>query len=138
MKSHQLAHASFTISGHQVVPEFWTDYFGVVPDIAIKEGDAINDPTGQGRILTRRTGVWGMRSQTAVRSDSLTPHLRYLLDQLRLPRDDLRRLIKAIDGQMRFFCYWDNRTGDRVPDVPEDIRAMMEFLGGVIEIDEYR
>jgi hypothetical protein len=39
---------------------------------------------------------------------------------------------------MRFFCYWSNETGDRVPDVPDDIRALMEAMGGTIEIDEYR
>jgi hypothetical protein len=27
--------------------------------------------------------------------------------------------------------------GDRVPDVPEDIRTMMETMSGTIEIDEY-
>ncbi|EJO59334.1 hypothetical protein BURMUCF2_1274 [Burkholderia multivorans CF2] len=39
---------------------------------------------------------------------------------------------------MRFFCYWDNESGDRIPDVPDDIRTMMESLGGTIEVDEYR
>jgi hypothetical protein len=39
---------------------------------------------------------------------------------------------------MRFFCFWVNQTGDRIPDVPDDIRVMMESLGGVIEIDEYK
>jgi hypothetical protein len=39
---------------------------------------------------------------------------------------------------MRFFCYWDNEIGSRVPDVPSDIRAMMEAMGGTVEIDEYR
>jgi hypothetical protein len=39
---------------------------------------------------------------------------------------------------MRFFCYWDNESGDRVPDIPDDIRTMMEALGGTVEIDEYR
>lgn len=39
---------------------------------------------------------------------------------------------------MRFFCYWDNESGDRVPDVPDDISAMMEAMGGTVEIDEYR
>jgi len=38
---------------------------------------------------------------------------------------------------MRFFCYWYNESGDRVPDVPDDIRAMMEAMGGTVEIDEY-
>jgi len=138
MNSHQLAHASFTISGDRVLPEFWTEYFGVVPDTAISKGDPVADPTGQGRILTRRTGVWGVRSKSAIRSDLLEPHLRYLIERLALPRLDLRELVARVDAKMRFFCYWHNATGDRIPDVPDDIRAMMESMDGVIEIDEYR
>jgi hypothetical protein len=53
-------------------------------------------------------------------------------------RSDLRELVERAGAEMRFFCYWDNETGDRVPDVPDDIRVMMESLGGEIEIDEYR
>jgi hypothetical protein len=138
MNSHQLAHASFTVSGDLVSPDFWTRYFNVAPDVAITKGDPIVDPTGQGRLLARQTGVWGVRSKSAVRSDLLEPHLRYLVEHLALPRSDLRELVERAGAEMRFFCYWDNETGDRVPDVPDDIRAMMESLGGVIEIDEYK
>jgi Domain of unknown function (DUF4279) len=138
MNSHQLAHASFTISGDHVLPEFWSRYFDVIPDVAITKGDPIADPTGQDRILARRTGVWSVRSSSAVRSDLLEPHLRYLVERLALPRPNLRELVEHAGAKMRFFCYWVNETSDRVPDVPDDIRAMMKSLGGVIEIDEYR
>lgn len=138
MSSHQLAYASFTISGDAVVPDFWTSYFRVVPDTAVMKGDPIRDPTGQGRALTRRTGVWGIRSKAAVDSDQLEPHLRYLIARLGLPRGDLRELVERAGARMRFFCYWDNEKGDRVPDVPADIRTLMESLGGTVEIDEYR
>jgi Domain of unknown function (DUF4279) len=138
MSSHQLAHASFTISGDRVMGDFWTSYFGVEPDLAIAKGDPVNDPTGQGRILTRRTGVWGVRSRSAVQSDRLEPHLRYLVEYLGLPRTDLRDLLNQQAAQMRFFCYWANYEGHRIPDVPDDIRQMMDSLGGTIEIDEYR
>jgi hypothetical protein len=30
------------------------------------------------------------------------------------------------------------QAGSRIPDVPDDIRAMMEAMGGAIEMDEYR
>jgi hypothetical protein len=33
---------------------------------------------------------------------------------------------------------FNNRLGDRVPDVSADIRALMESMGGAVEIDEYR
>ncbi|ONX61035.1 hypothetical protein A8F17_27590 [Burkholderia cenocepacia] len=138
MKKQQLAHASFSISGDRVIPEFWTDYFRVVPDTAVIKGDRVNDPTGQARVITRRTGVWAVRSESAVESDQLDPHLRYLIKHLSLPRPDLRELIESAGARVRIRCYWDNESGERVPDVPDDIRALMESIGGVVEIDEYR
>jgi len=55
-----------------------------------------------------------------------------------LPRADLHELVRRQGGKMATCCYWMNEAGDRVPDVPDDIRAMMEAMGGTIEIDEYR
>ncbi|WP_235516581.1 DUF4279 domain-containing protein [Caballeronia cordobensis] len=133
-----LAHASFTISGDAVIPQVWTRYFQHDPDIAVAKGDAINDPTGEGRDLRRRTGVWGISSKGKVQSDLLEPHLRSLIERLRLPRADLREVIEQQGGIVRFFCFWVNESGDRVPDIPDDIRTMMEAMGGTIEIDEYR
>jgi putative transposase len=63
--------------------------------------------------------------------------LRYLIEHLALPRSDLRELVERVGAHMRFFCYWSNEHGDRIPDVPMDIKVMMKSLGGVIEIDEY-
>ncbi|HDR8968921.1 TPA: DUF4279 domain-containing protein [Burkholderia vietnamiensis] len=138
MKKPQLAHASFSISGDRVNPEFWTNYFRVAPDTAVIKGDRVNDPTGQGRVITRRTSVWAVRSDGAVHSDHLEPHLRYLIKHLSLPRPDLRELIESAGARVRIRCYWDNESGERVPDVPDDIRALVESIGGVVEIDEYR
>lgn len=138
MKKHQLAHASFSISGDDVVPSFWTEYFGVTPDTAVTKGDRVNDPTGQGRVITRRTGVWAVRSESAIESDQLEPHLRYLIKHLSLPRPDLRELIESQGARVRIRCYWDNESGERVPDVPNDVRALIESIGGVVEIDEYK
>lgn len=95
-------------------------------------------PIGKTSRVPGRTGVWGVRSKAAVNSDQLEPSLRYLIKRLDLPRADLRELIESVGARVRFFCYWDNETGDRVPYVPDDIRALMESLGGVVEIDEYK
>ncbi|MBJ9614324.1 DUF4279 domain-containing protein [Burkholderia multivorans] len=138
MSSHQLAYASFTISGDDVIPEFWTSYFGVVPDTAVTKGEPFTTPAGKISRVPGRTGVWGVRSKAAVQSARLEPHLRYLIERLALPRADLRERVERAGARMRFFCYWDNESGDRIPDVPDDIRTMMESLGGTIEIDEYR
>ncbi|WP_322044470.1 DUF4279 domain-containing protein [Paraburkholderia sp. J67] len=136
--TEKLAAASFTITGDRVVPEWWTQYFGVQPDVSVTKGEPLEDRTGQGRSLVRRTGVWGIDSETAVHSDRLEPHLRYLIQRLALPRQDLKAHIESAGGKVRFFCYWVNEAGNRVPDVPDDIRTMMAVMGGTIEIDEYQ
>ncbi|MCC8405378.1 DUF4279 domain-containing protein [Paraburkholderia sp. MMS20-SJTN17] len=135
---HKLAYASFTIYQDTKPPEFWTNYFGVSPSRAGAKGHPRVMPSGKMSSVPWRQGTWSVSSAEAITSDELTPHLRYLVDRLALPRADLRELIDRTSAQMRFFCYWDNESGDRVPDVPDDIRTMMEAMGGTVEIDEYR
>jgi hypothetical protein len=137
MNDEELAYASFTIVGDGVDPAFWTKYFHRQPDVARAKGERMRPPAGK-LYAERPTGVWGVRTQGRVRSDLLAPHLWYLKSSLELPRSDLPDLLKQANARMRFFCYWVNESGDRIPDVPEPIRAMMEGMGGTIEIDEYR
>jgi hypothetical protein len=135
---HQLAYASFSIYQDAEPSEFWTRYFAVAPDSAGVKGERFITPSGRMSAGVRRIGVWSVSSKAAVMSDELTPHLRYLVERLALPRADLPELLRQTNARMRFFCYWSNETGDRVPDVPDDIRALTEAMGGTIEIDEYR
>lgn len=138
MNTHQLAHASFSIAGDTLAPDFWTAYFGVTPDTAIVKGQPFTTPSGRQSRTPGRVGLWGIGSKAFVRSDQLEPHLRYLAERLNLSRPGLRELLEREQVKVRFWCYWDNESGDRVPDVPDDIRAMMAAIGGTIEIDEYR
>jgi hypothetical protein len=133
-----LAYASFSIAGDQMNPELWTRFFGLKPDIFVLKGEPFITPAGRTSRYPGRTNVWGVSSKLAVQSDSLEPHLRYLIELLALPRADLREQMDKQQAHMRFFCYWANYTGDRIPDVPDDIRTMMKSMGGTIELDEYR
>ncbi|KXV10071.1 hypothetical protein CR51_09155 [Caballeronia megalochromosomata] len=138
MNEHQRAHATFHVTGDAVTPEFWTDYFGVEPDTAIVKGEYFTTPSGRPSRTPGRVGLWGVRSKNRVQSDHLEPHLRHFVERLNLLRPGLRDLLERKGVKVRFWCYWDNESGDRVPDVPDDIRTTMESLGGTIEIDEYR
>ncbi|WP_345891017.1 DUF4279 domain-containing protein [Burkholderia sp. Ax-1724] len=138
MKDHQLAHATFYISGDSLEPAFWSAYFNVKPDLAITRGQPFITPSGRPSRIPGRVGLWRIGSEVAVRSNSLEPHLRYLVERLGLPRADLRQILVDNGARMRFFCYWYNERGDRVPDVPDDIRTMMGAMGGTVEIDEHR
>ncbi|HEX7933457.1 MAG TPA: DUF4279 domain-containing protein [Paraburkholderia sp.] len=112
-----LAYASFTITGDGVDPEFWTRYFGVQPHIARMKGAPIRAPEGSG-IAQRRTGVWSVRSNAFVRSDSLAPHLRFLERYLALPRTDLSGLVAQANARMRFFCYGSTSPAIASPTYP--------------------
>lgn len=138
MTDQQLAHATFHVMGDSVVPAFWTDYFGINPDTAIAKGEPFTTPSGRTSRTPGRVGLWGVASRKFVHSDALEPHLRFLAERLNLTRPGLRETLEREGVKARFWCYWDNETGDRVPDVPDDIRAMMDALGGTIEIDEYK
>ncbi|SAK97646.1 hypothetical protein AWB75_07137 [Caballeronia catudaia] len=133
-----LAYASFTIYQDVERPEFWTTYFGVTPDRAGVKGEPRIMPSGRTAATPWRLGQWSVTSESAVQSDRLEPHLRYLLNLLDLPRADLPALAERTHAKMRFFCYWDNYEGNRVPDIPEDIRKVADAMGVEIEIDEYR
>ncbi|WP_342766984.1 DUF4279 domain-containing protein [Trinickia dinghuensis] len=124
--------------GDSLVPAFWTAYFGVQPDTTIAKGKPFTTPSGRPNRAPGRVGLWGLDSKKFVRSDSLEPHLRYLVTRLDLTRSGLPELLSSMSVKARFWCYWDNETGDRVPDVPDDVQMLIESLGGSVEIDEYR
>nr|WP_087086663.1 DUF4279 domain-containing protein [Caballeronia catudaia] len=86
----------------------------------------------------RRTGVWSFDSEGVVQSDTLGPHFRFLITRLGLPRADLREHLQQQGASARFFCFWINESGNRMPDVPDDIREMADATGIEIDIDEYR
>ncbi|KXU89341.1 hypothetical protein CI15_09970 [Paraburkholderia monticola] len=132
------AYASFLITGDAVSPEFWTKYFQVSPDTTIVKGKSFTLPSGKSSKAVGTTGLWGVSSELSVQSDLLEPHFRYLIARLGLPREGLPDLVRRNGAKIRFSCFWFNPSGNRVPDVPDDIRAMMEAMGGTIEIDEYR
>lgn len=138
MNDFQSANASFSIAGDLVRPETWSAYFNVKPDAFVLKGEHFTTPSGKTSSGPGRTNMWSVNSKLAVQSDRLEPHLRYLIELLALPRSDFRDLLNKQQARVRFFCYWDNASGDRVPDVPDDIRSMMAEMGGTIEIDEYR
>ena len=131
------AYASFLITGDTILPEFWTGYFQVSPDTTIIKGRPFSLPSGKASKALGKSGLWGVSSELAVQSDLLTPHLRYLVSRLGLPRDGLAKIVQQAGAKVRLSCFWFNLSGNRVPDVPDDIRSVMESMGGTIEIDEY-
>lgn len=136
--SPSLAHATFIISGDSVSPDFWSRYFGVTPNRSRTKGERYRYPSGKLSARAATSGYWAVQSESAVRSDQLAPHLCYLKSALALPRVDFADLLREQRAKAAIWCYWMNDTGDRVPDVPDDIRVMMEAMGGTVELDEYR
>jgi hypothetical protein len=137
-KTHALAHATFYLIGDDIDPEFWTSYFGVMPSSTRTKGQLYSYPSGKLSTKPATNGFWAVGSKFAIRSDALTPHLRYLINLLALPRADFQEQMRAQNANLALWCYWLNEPGDRIPDVPDDIRTMIESMGGTIELDEYR
>jgi hypothetical protein len=137
-KAHALAHATLYLMGDDVAPEFWTAYFAVTPSSTRTKGQLYSYPSGELSTKPASSGIWAVESKFAIRSDSLTPHLRYLTSLLALPRADLQEQMRAQNAKLELWCYWLNESGDRIPDVPDDIRRTIETVGGTVEIDEYR
>lgn len=133
-----IAHATFIISGTDVIPDVWTAYFGVRPSRESIKGQRFVLPSEKLSQRPATLGLWGIGSKSIIHSDQLAPHLRYLKSYLALPRGDLRDLAAAQGATVALWCYWFNEPGHGVPDVPDDIRAMMGALGGTIELDEYQ
>lgn len=133
-----LAHATFIISSEGTHPDTWTTFFGIFPSRTITRGKPYLLPSGRLSSKPGKLNLWALESKAAVHSDRLEPHLRYLIERLALPREGLRERIEKAGARMRFFCYWDNETGSRVPYVSDATRRLIESLGGVVEIDEYR
>jgi hypothetical protein len=70
MMNRQLAHATLHVMGDSLVPAFWTDYFGVEPDIAITKGEYFVTPSDRTSGMPGRSGVWGVRSETFIATRS--------------------------------------------------------------------
>jgi hypothetical protein len=135
---YRLAHASVSVYGDQIDPDFWTGYFGCSPDKTRIKGVKFTTPTGRPSKFGASIGIWAISSREAVLSDQLTPHIDYLVSKLLLPRADLPKLLELRGETMRCFCYWDNYSGDRIPVIDPRLEAVIKESGGYIEIDEYK
>jgi hypothetical protein len=131
-----LAKASFSIHGDAVEPAFWTDYFGCKPT----ESRVWSDERGlapSGRRYAPRAGLWNLSTEASISNDHLDPHLSFLVTKLALPRLDLGALLRELAPKSRVFCFWQNDSGDRVPDVRPEYLDIFRASGIGFEIDEY-
>jgi hypothetical protein len=131
-----LAKASFSIHGDAVEPAFWTDYFGCEPT----ESRVWSDDRGlapSGRRYAPRAGLWDLSTETLISNDLLDPHLSFLITKLALPRPDLGALLRELAPKSRVFCFWQNDSGDRVPDVRPEYLDIFRACEIGFEIDEY-
>ena len=91
---YRLAHASMSVYGDQIDPDFWTSYFGCSPDKTRIKSVKFITPAGRFSKFGASIGIWAVSSREAVLSDHLTPHIEYLVSRLLLPRGDLPTLLE--------------------------------------------
>lgn len=136
-RARVMAYASVTIRGDTLDPEFWTSYFEVAPDTSTRKGQLFKTSSGRLSRTPSLSGVWGISSHPAVTCVRLDAHVRYLIETLRLPREDLSTLLARLSERMRFFCYWVSENGTRLPEIDFELRSLIEASGASLEIDQY-
>jgi hypothetical protein len=129
------AHATFLVDGDEN-PAFWTVYFGLEPDIFVVKGKPFRTPSGRMSSNLGRAGVWGYRSKQAVQSDTLDPHIEYLVALLRLPRADLPELLREREATTRLLCFWLSDETE-LPVIDRRLEEIVTASGGTIQIDHY-
>jgi hypothetical protein len=129
------AYATLLLDGDED-PAFWTEYFAVEPDILVVKGQPFRLPSGRMSSGPGRVGVWGRWSKSAVKSDTLDPHIQYLIGLLGLPRSGLPELLSKRETSMRVSCYWLSDANED-PVVESELEEIVKHSGGTIEIDKY-
>jgi len=134
-KRTKMAYASISLYG-DTDPAFWTEYFGVEPDIFIIRGELFERPSGRMSTYPGRIGVWSCSSELAVEDDTLDPHARYLIARLHMPRADLPELLTKREATLRLVCFWQN-SRKRAPLIDQELQDIITRSGGTIDIDRY-
>ena len=135
--ARRLAYATALISGNEIPTRYWNDYFNLEPTTFVEDGKTCILPSGKTSSCLGRTNLWGYSTGNIITNDLLEPHIEWLVEQLKLPRDGFREIIEENKLRFRIFCYWTNFSGDRVPFVGKAIEDIIAVSGGVIVIDEY-
>lgn len=131
MKNGMYVNAS--ISGDNVDPEFWSEYFGVNPDIHIRKGDTY---FVRERILHRRTGVWSVSTKGKVDADNALQHAYYAMSLLDLPRHNIKNLLQENEITMSFFYYVNSQNKNDLA-IPDGVKIMLDSCGIEMEFDVY-
>jgi hypothetical protein len=132
-----MAYVTATISGYQCPPEYWTNFFGVMPTFYVEKGVPFVTPSGKQSTGIGKSNIWGCSTKGIITADVLNPHLSYLISQLKLPRQELKTRLEGNQSIFRLTCFWANFTHDRVPIIEKDLEDVVNNSGGVVLIDEY-
>jgi hypothetical protein len=134
---HQRTRASLRISGPELDPEFWSEYFGVQPTSTAKAGDFVITRNGTKSTVVSKLGRWIFRCDGLNTALSIDEHILALFAALALPRSGFRELLQARNETCDVFVYVENEDGTNPPIYSHDIRVLVEQCGGSIDVDIY-
>ena len=127
-------YVSATIGGDSLDPDFWTPYFGVIPQISTRKGD---EYVIRGTKLKKRTGVWGTyRIKILILSNDASVHAQYIIDLLKLPRVGRRGLLRKHRVGMRFFYYVNSEEENNL-EMPNEMKGLLASCGIDVQFDIY-
>lgn len=97
-------------------------------------------PTRQRRVVSANgecnAGHWELSSELVVRSDTLAPHLVWLLDQIEPHATELRRYLEGRDVLADIFCVW-SIVGNQGLVLSPELLSRLTATGLALDIDAY-
>jgi hypothetical protein len=136
-KNRQRTKASFRISGSELDPMFWIEYFGRTSDSYAVKGGVIVRKDKRAISFPARTGVCIFDQIENGNSLSIDENVSNLLRELKMPRLGLADLLKSKGETCDVFVYVDNWNGDNPPKYSDATKRLVEECGGTLEIDLY-
>jgi hypothetical protein len=132
-----MAYATIRIAGP--APRSDPRWFGVVDPDEITALLGIM-PTKQRRVVNAKgeciDGHWSLSFEHAVRSNSLVPHLVWLLDQIEPHVTELRRYLQGRDVLADIFCLW-SIVGNQGLILSPELLSRLAATGLRLDIDAY-
>ena len=131
-------YVSLTLTGKRLDPEHITRVLRIVPHRSFRKGDPRNIIEGKkSSPEVWPHGLWSIDSYPDIRSDELTLHFEWLLNQLEPVQEGMEQILsdKTIDA--RISCFWLERSDHINIEVESSLIARLANLNMKIWFDVY-
>ncbi len=137
-KMYQKLKVSLSLYGKDLLPNYWTSYFGVNP-VTWSTKDSLTYWHDQKPTPNRlKIGRWFYESLTNFGGSTIDEKVFILRQELGFPRPDFRQRIASQGITAKLWVYVDNDGGDNPPDYGQVTIGFLEETGATLELDVYQ